>query len=100
MTDLMNRQNTASTKGLWWFYCGLVYEYGIEEVEANPHGALAKYYSELKEKYGEMENWPRIGCGCRYTPESKGPGMVIESGARTASGKRSHVSIRQRRLMS
>ena len=55
-----------------------MWEYLQEEAVDRPDSAAGAWFADLVETYGEVENFPHLGCGARYYPWKRGASMVCE----------------------
>ena len=39
---------------------------------------LKKYVGHMQRQYGDVSNWPKIGCGSKFVPYKYGRSMVVE----------------------
>ena len=66
-------------KTRWKWVCSLDWKELIKAQEQFPHNEdLGTWVKDLKEKYGSVENWPKIGCHANFVPWKTGASQVVE----------------------
>ena len=66
-------------KSRWKWVCSLDWKELIKAQEQFPHNEdLGTWVKDLKEKYGSVESWPKIGCHANFVPYKKGASQVVE----------------------
>ena len=64
--------------GNWKYKCCCMWEYLEEEAHDRPESAAADWFKDMLTTYGEITNFPHVGCGARYVPWKRGSSMVCE----------------------
>lgn len=64
--------------GNWQFKCCCMWEYLQEEAADHPDTPADKWFKDMLAEYGDVKNFPHIGCGANYVPYKRGPSMVCE----------------------
>ena len=55
-----------------------MWEYLREEAYDHPDSPADVWYKDMLQTYGELANFPHVGCGSNYVPFKRGPSMVCE----------------------
>ena len=82
----MNRKERLMP-GNWKYKCACMWEYLEEEANDKPKSAAACWFEDMKNMYGEVKNFPHIGCGANYVPWKRGSSMVCEVQMRQGEGE-------------
>ena len=54
--------------GNWKYKCCCMWEYLQEEAVDRPDSAAAEWFRDMSTHFGEIQNFPHIGCGANYVP--------------------------------
>ena len=58
--------------GNWKYKCLCMWEYLEEEASDRPGSPADEWFQDMKATYGEVANFPHIGCGAKFVPWKRG----------------------------
>ena len=64
--------------GNWQYKYMCMWEYLEEEAVDHPNSEAAEWCKDMLDAYGDITNFPHIGCGANFVPFACGPSLVCE----------------------